>query len=406
MCRHYKLRINKYERIWYNIVNINDISSYKKCQKKKYNIWVCMPQIGTCVINKLEQAQVAKQFNGKTYFTLSNLKDMKKSNSDIISYLGKNAYIVDEKKRFVLSGTQGELWTIDINKLAKTYVFGDGTIINESTLNDRINKDKAPHTMDWQLIESKGANGEFNFAMQVPFPNVFQIQTSWGSILTGNDPIIHHGKGDFIVCSVNPDGSPNLNDRWIVNGLIFGDTYDNRGWSDKVIIKDNSIVEKPKYTLIDTNFEINVAKASIQELYNLILKGDTIKKLENFTGSKVKVLPEKDSKGKIASIYLDFNYDSRDFEDGEIILKPNKREARITLHKKFNSAFLILKTWNSKGHMHDQYGNKIRLHNEIDITYNEFIKLIDDGLSKIKIPSNDTRSHKAKAKDILNIFGK
>ena len=218
------------------MVNINDVSQYKKCQKKKYNVWVCMPQIGTCVINKLEQAQVVNRLNGKTYFTLSELDEMRKNGqNDVYEFLSKNAYIVNEQKRFVLSGTQGELWTIDANKLAKTYTFADGTQITKESLKSKMKTNDAIATMDWQMLESKGASGETNFAMHVPIPDIFQVQTAWGSVLNGNDPSLGHGKGDFIVCAVNSDGTPNIGDRWIVNGLIFGDTYDNRGWSDKVI---------------------------------------------------------------------------------------------------------------------------------------------------------------------------
>ena len=39
-------------------------------------------------------------------------------------------------------------------------------------------------------------------------------------MLFANDPKspISHGKGDFIVCDKLPDGQPDLNNRWVVNG--------------------------------------------------------------------------------------------------------------------------------------------------------------------------------------------
>ena len=43
------------------MININDVTKYKSCRKKIYEIYVCKPPIGTCVVNKLEQAQVVKQ---------------------------------------------------------------------------------------------------------------------------------------------------------------------------------------------------------------------------------------------------------------------------------------------------------------------------------------------------------
>lgn len=397
------------------MVNINDVSQYKKCQKKKYNVWVCMPQIGTCVINKLEQAQVVNRLNGKTYFTLSELDEMRKNGqNDVYEFLSKNAYIVNEQKRFVLSGTQGELWTIDANKLAKTYTFADGTQITKESLKSKMKTNDVIATMDWQMLESKGASGETNFAMHVSMPDIFQVQTAWGSVLNGNDPSLGHGKGDFIVCAVNPDGTPNIGDRWIVNGLIFGDTYDNRGWSDKVInnvgSNVNGVIDKPKYTLIDSNYNIKVshAKEVIPELAKMITHGGINSKLSAFANKPMQVREDKDSKGNISNIYIDFNFDTRDFDDkGKAVLKPNYREARITLSVKFNSAFVMLRTWNSRGHMHDQYGSKVRLGDDPLESYNELETLVTTGLNTIKIPKvEDARSSKAKAKDMLNLFGR
>lgn len=233
-------------------VNIDDKSKYKRCQKKKYKVWVCMPPIGTCVINKLEQPEVVQQLKGKTYFTVLEMKNIRENNSSLYDYLSTHAYIVDEKKRYVLSGTQGELWVIDPYKLQKTYIFATGEEISISSLQKRMNSNKC---IDWQLLETKVENN-YNYACFVPKKQKLTIQTAWGSTLVGNAPCLKHGKGDFVVCSDGGNGQPNLNDRWIVNGLIFRDTYDNRGWTDKLEMTDSlgsvsSNLEKPSYSLVD-----------------------------------------------------------------------------------------------------------------------------------------------------------
>lgn len=237
--------------------NINDPKNYKRCQKKKYHVWVCMPPLGTCVVNKLEQAEIVKQLNGKTYFTASQMHVLAEKNPKVYEFLSKNAYIIDEKKRFVLSGTQGEMWTIDANKLASTYVFAGNVNKPDEDISPNSLKErclKGENMMNWQLLETRTVKGS-NFACQVPANETFTLQTSWGSTLKGNDPLIPHGKGDFVMCPANPDNTPNLNDRWIVNGLIFGDTYDNRGWSQNVVSsgEGSKFVEKPDVDLMDKN---------------------------------------------------------------------------------------------------------------------------------------------------------
>ena len=135
------------------------------------------------------------------------------------------------KDRVILAGTQGELWTIKLNKLAQTY--------------DIVNSDNSVSPITPQSLSAKMVNGEMDWtrirtkkdasvvmACFVPVGYQMQITTSWGAVLTVNANGVPHGKGDFIMASRNPDGTPNMNDRWVVNGLIFRDTYDNRGWSD------------------------------------------------------------------------------------------------------------------------------------------------------------------------------
>ena len=52
-----------------------------------------------------------------------------------------------------------------------------------------------------------------------------KVSTSWGEDLTANREGIPHGNGDFIVYA-NKDGKPNPDDRWVVNGMVFENTYE------------------------------------------------------------------------------------------------------------------------------------------------------------------------------------
>lgn len=51
-----------------------------------------------------------------------------------------------------------------------------------------------------------------------------KVSTSWGEVLTANREGVPHGNGDFIVFA-NKDGKPNPDDSWVVNGMVFNNTY-------------------------------------------------------------------------------------------------------------------------------------------------------------------------------------
>ena len=414
------------------MININDASQYKRCQKKKYNVWVCMPPIGTCVINKLEQAQVVKQFNGRTYFTAAEMRNLHSGKKDAYEFLLKNAYIVDANKRFVLSGTQGEMWTIDANKLAKTYVFAGNANrpdedINNNSLKARLlsKKVNSESVMNWQLLETRTVR-DSNFACQVPANEVFTINTSWGSILTGNDPTIPHGKGDFVMCPANPDNTPNLNDRWIVNGLIFGDTYDNRGWSQNVVSngETNKFLEKPKALFsVDAgnNEQANETESGsgskesndaaknllLQSLIKLVIdeNGKLGGKLKQFTGHSAIVK-------KVTNSNYNIIFGRNNFEDSK---NPYEQYAILGLRDDTGKNEIqyryTLATFNSKGKVYSQDENSVIMKlkytdGEVNNIYNYMCNEILTKLDRLKVEERDTRSNKEKANDILNIFGK
>lgn len=188
---------------------INNPANYKKTRKKLYSIWCCMPAKGTKVHNELE-------------------------NADYVTS--------DENGRFVLSGTMGEQWVIAGNKLAATYTFADGTAITETALKAKRTSDG---TIPWFKVTTC-KDSEILFACPTPVNMQYTIQTSW-AILQGNRPGVKHGKGDFIMAR-NVNGQPAMDKRWIVNGTVFINTYDNRGFTeylDMRYAKELGVVPKP-----------------------------------------------------------------------------------------------------------------------------------------------------------------
>lgn len=217
--------------------NPNDPSQYKSCMKKVYDIHVCMPPAGTIVINRLKQGVVKNYFNGKEYFTADDVRklcEIAPERANVLRQMASQGklYITTKEQPFVLAGTRGELWVVSPKSLANTYCFlqnGQPIPINQDSLNKRLNK---AGQLDWTVIRSKGDTGTPTMALFAPANMKFQIQTSWGTTLNVNDVGCDHGKGDFVVCTMLPNRQPNLQDRWVVNGRVFADTYNNNGWQE------------------------------------------------------------------------------------------------------------------------------------------------------------------------------
>lgn len=211
-------------------------ANYKPCKKKQYEIWVCKPPQGTVVINTLEQADAVKFAGGRTFFTAREINSDPKIAAGVQQLLqaGK-AYLVKDDQTFVLCGTQGEMWCISAQKLSQKYIWAsDGGTINSPSLKERgyIHSNPVKGTvllLDWTKVRTVPDNSTA-FACFVPANMQGQIPTSW-AMLNINGVGVPHGKGDFVIAA-DVNGQPNLNDRYVVNGLVFGDTYDNRGWAE------------------------------------------------------------------------------------------------------------------------------------------------------------------------------
>ena len=190
-----------------------DPKNWKKTKKNTYSIWATVVKPGVEVYNFLEDAH----------------------------------YVTDETHNVVLSGTKGEQWVADFSTLAKKYYFTNSLdsslprknidpkdprsamidasqVINKTSCLKRAVKGQLPWTAVTTIANS--GNGYTNYCFHLPTGIVdFPVQTSWGTTLVANRKGIKHGVGDFLVCSMNTDGSPNFNDVWVVNGAIFVDTY-------------------------------------------------------------------------------------------------------------------------------------------------------------------------------------
>lgn len=216
-------------------VNIQDPNNYKLCKKKQYSIYVCMPARGTFVINKLEQSRFAAQYP-KHMYSPGELEKNPTLKARLMQLAANNEiYVTNDNTPFVLAGTLGEMWAINGAKLSQRYLFANGAPINEMTLRQKLTPSGL---LDWTKVTTV-PDMSTAFACFVPLSQKGQVKTAWGAILDYNGAGVTHGKGDFIIAS-NVNGMPNLNDIYVVNGAIFRDTYDNRGWEPHLDLNSQS----------------------------------------------------------------------------------------------------------------------------------------------------------------------
>lgn len=154
--------------------------NWQPCVKIEYDIQVYVPPTGTKVYNFLEDS----------------------------------SYVTNDQKPYVLVGTVGEEWTVNLKKILTAYTF-EGKPITEDVVTN-ILSDGEKHTI--RAI----AGAEKFFAVQTK--DQINVTTSWGEVLKTNRPEVKHGEGDYLIC-YDKNGSPDLNDMWVINGTIFPNTY-------------------------------------------------------------------------------------------------------------------------------------------------------------------------------------
>lgn len=155
-------------------------------RKQVYTIWGSYPEYGTRAVNPLENVE----------------------------------YITDVKTPIILKGTVDEEWVTSVEKVCQTYDYIDQDG-NELPL-------RGNHfPLDGCYIPLRSKPDATNvYAMFVPVDEIYTLQTTWGQTLTINNPMVEHGEGDYVIAAMNSyDGRMKTDDMWVVNGLVFPNTY-------------------------------------------------------------------------------------------------------------------------------------------------------------------------------------
>lgn len=313
-------------------IDLRNPASYKNCTKKQYEIWVCKPPVGTIILNKFEHEFLIKKLrqigvgglkgdtkgctwfappvregDNKSLFWLNQANDKYNELLALVQSSGngsynKPGYVVTEDRPFVLSGTEGEMWVVSANELVSNYLFlenGQPVAINANLVSRRCD---ANGNMPWHRIRAKVLGMSHTMACFVPLNQKFQLSTKDG-VVNVNDPnsLVKHGKGDFIVCEKMPNGQPNLNDIKVVNGLVFGGTYNNQGWQNCLAVNYKGIKDVPKPSEIFTvtskqdksnnHISSNMFKQKcdtlmkeLQKIYKFEVKSNTYEIVKDYKG--------------------------------------------------------------------------------------------------------------------------
>lgn len=216
-----------------NVANIWDNpANYKPCVKKLYSVYVCKPPVGTVVVNKLEQNDSYLLLNKRSFVSATEIQRNSQLRSICQQLVANNrAYYVSDANTLVSSGTQGELWCISADKLIQKYDVASPAVFRNPVF-------------DWVLARIKPSNSAA-LACFVPRKIQGRVATSRGILPDINASGVPHGKGDFVISYPDAYGRPTAS-RYVVNGAVFGATYNNHGWTQCLYPNTNCSLPKPK----------------------------------------------------------------------------------------------------------------------------------------------------------------
>ena len=219
-------------------INYNDTRYYRHCQMKAHTMWLCKPPVGTIVIDKLKRPDVVRAVGGRTYFTAVEVETMRVRNPNMYAVLSQFVNQFQARRvgpyDAVICGTRGELMLTNLEQAKRQYLiqhkgrWSDGWTV---ALWDRAVSYGNEDCFRWTKIHSCGSSDLC--ACFIPVAQVGQVRTPYG-YETINAPGVDHGLGDFLVCPYDSMGNPYFGCKQVVNGLVFGDTFNNRNWAGQL----------------------------------------------------------------------------------------------------------------------------------------------------------------------------
>lgn len=128
---------------------------------------------------------------------------------NIYNHLDKSNCMTTEDRQFVVTGLQGEQWPIKAEDVKK-YLNLDGTPIDVE---------------NWPMGEAKtvktNTNGPHILARIATEREEFPAPKSWCM----TEPLVAN-PGDAVAFTMKADGTPNADDKYVIDATVFGRTYE------------------------------------------------------------------------------------------------------------------------------------------------------------------------------------
>lgn len=168
-----------------------------------------------------------------------------------------------------------------------------------------------------------------------------------------NDVAASHGKGDFVISQPGADGRPSA-DRYVVNGEVFADTYDNRGWTDCLAAQMNStaVAQKPK----ELFGKESMTKEMLALHYRTALRHIAVNTTGILQNAGLVAVQEHTTDGKTYTLCLcrlEGMYVDRASDDKDAVLCKRKDEDTTVVRFKFVSSDTLSVKARSRGYVLD-----------------------------------------------------
>lgn len=189
---------------------VDDKSRYIRCQKKAYSVEARKPVKGTLIVNRYASLLTYSLYGD--IITPEYYKVMIGNNDNmklvIQGKIDEGAITpVDDEKPICVKDADGSLSLYSEDDFEKCY----GKFHNEVDV-------------AFETYHAAGAE-TISYAVQIPeaFRGTLRINDSYYDY---NMPGVLHSSGDYVVAESDVDGNIDMNNRKVINGVLFDKTYD------------------------------------------------------------------------------------------------------------------------------------------------------------------------------------